>query len=164
MTRILVQFLAGYSRYNKGETAGFDEAKALQLCAGDSPVARLVGPVKQVTALTSEEIDLLESDRQELAQAGENMADQLAIVERREEDLQVGLSGLEEREKDLAAREEALMQRERALEAGFKTFSEKDASEEKATQAKAVPAEEVKPAAETRGKAPGAPPKQGTKS
>jgi len=31
MTRVLVKFLTGYSRYNKGETAGFDKAKAEQL-------------------------------------------------------------------------------------------------------------------------------------
>lgn len=160
MTRILVQFIAGYSRYNKGETAGFDEAKALQLCAGDSPVARLVGPVKQVTALTSEEIDLLESDRQELAQAGENMADQLASVERREEELQVGLLGLEERAKDLAAREAALVEREKELQAALDAAVEAASEEEPAKE----PAEEDKPAAAAKEKAPGAPPKQGAKS
>ena len=160
MTRILVQFLAGYSRYNKGETAGFDEAKAKQLCAGKSPVARLVGPVKHVTALTSEDIDLLESDRQELAQAGENMADQLAIVERREEELQVGLSGLEEREKGLATREAELVKRETELQAAMDAAAEPASLKEPAEE----PAEEVKAAAEAKEKAAGAPPKQGAKS
>lgn len=160
MTRILVQFNAGYSRYNKGETAGFDETKAKQLCSGASPVARLVGPVKQVTTLTSDEIDLLESDRQELAQAGENMADQLASVERREEELQVGLSGLEERAKDLAAREAALVEREKELQAKLDAAVEPDSLKEPAKE----PGEQAEPAAAAKEKAPGAPPKQGAKS
>lgn len=160
MTRILVQFLAGYSRYNKGETAGFDEAKAKQLCAGKSPVARLVGPVKHVTALTSEDIDLLESDRQELAQAGENMADQLASVERREEELQVGLSGLEEREQELATREAGLVKREKELQAALDAAGEPSSVKESAKE----PGEQAEPAAAAKEKAPGAPPKQGAKS
>ncbi|MEQ3671038.1 hypothetical protein [Pseudophaeobacter sp.] len=160
MTRILVQFLAGYSRYNKGETAAFDEKKAKQLCAGASAVARLVGPVKQVTALTSEGIDLLESDRQELAQAGENMADQLASVERREEELLVGLSGLEARARDLAAREAALLGREEELQAALDAAVESVSEEEPAK----TPAEQIEPETQGKGKAPGAPPKQGAKS
>lgn len=153
MARVLVKFLTGYSRYNKGETAGFDEAKANQLCGGKAPVAQLVGPVKQVTALTSEDIDLLESDRQELAQAGVNMAEQLASVERREEELAVGLSGLEERARNLAAREAELVRREIDLQAAL----------DKPAVADPVKADD-EPAAEPKAKAPGAPPKQGAKA
>jgi hypothetical protein len=136
MTRVLVQFLTGYSRYNKGETAGFDKAKAEQLCSGKAPVARLVGPVKQAAVVTSEDIDLLDRERQELALAGLNMADQLASVERRE--------------RDLVAREVALIERERELQAAL------DAGGEQIEQVDSDPG--------PKEKAPGAPPKQGAKT
>jgi hypothetical protein len=136
MTRVLVQFLTGYSRYNKGETAGFDKAKAEQLCSGKAPVARLVGPVKQAAVVTSEDIDLLDRERQELALAGLNMADQLASVERREQ--------------DLVAREVALIERERELQAAL------DAGGEQIEQVDSDPG--------PKEKAPGAPPKQGAKT
>lgn len=148
MTRVLVKFLTGYSRYNKGETAGFDKAKAEQLCSGKAPVARLVGPVKQAAVVTSEDIDLLDRERQELALAGLNMADQLASVERRERDLAIGLSGLDTREQDLVAREAALIERE--LQAAL------DAGGEQIEQVDSDPG--------PKEKAPGAPPKQGAKA
>lgn len=150
MTRVLVKFLTGYSRYNKGETAGFDKAKAEQLCSGKAPVARLVGPVKQAAVVTSEDIDLLDRERQELALAGLNMADQLASVERRERDLAIGLSGLDTREQDLVAREVALIERERELQAAL------DAGGEQIEQVDSDPG--------PKEKAPGAPPKQGAKA
>lgn len=160
MTRILVQFLAGYSRYNKGETAGFDEAKAKQLCAGASPVARLVGPVKQVTALTSEEIDLLESDRQELTLAGQNLAEQLAEIERREGALVTAAAFHDERARELTARELSIAKREIAIDTAPISGAEK----EPAAKVEDQPAAKVEDAAEAKDKAPGAPPKQGAKS
>ncbi|UWS81070.1 hypothetical protein N1037_08680 [Phaeobacter sp. G2] len=154
MTRIIVKFLAGYSRYNKGETAAFDEEKAKQLCAGKSPVAEMVGPVKQPTAMTSADIDLLGREREELTLAGKNIADQVASVERREQELAAGVSGLEDRERDLAARELALAERVSAIEVA------------EVSNADPAPADkaEGEVSSEAKGKAPGAPPKQGAKS
>jgi chromosome segregation ATPase len=164
MTRVLVQFLTGYSRYNKGETAGFDETKAKQLCAGKAPVARMVGPVKEVTALTSEDIDLLENDRQELALAGDNLANQLASLDQRERDLEARGTALDGRAQHLAEGVAALLKCEQALEAEMKSFAEKGVSEENSEQAAADPAEQAKPAPVPKDKAPGAPPKQGAKA
>lgn len=154
MTRIIVKFLAGYSRYNKGETAAFDEEKAKQLCAGEPPIAQVVGPVKQPTAMTSADIDLLDREREELTLAGKNIADQLASVDRREQELAAGVSGLEDRERDLAARELALTERAREIEAA------------EVSNADPAPADkaESEASAEAKGKTPGAPPKQGAKS
>jgi uncharacterized protein (DUF3084 family) len=149
MTRVLVQFLTGYSRYNKGETAGFDKAKAEQLCSGKAPVARLVGPVKQVAVIGSivtKDIDSLDREHQELALAGDNLANQLAGLEQREQDLESREAALAEGAQDLAVRVADLLQRERALEAGGE------------------PIEQVDSDPGPKEKAPGAPPKQGTKA
>lgn len=146
MTRVLVQFLTGYSRYNKGETAGFEKAKAEQLCSGKAPVARLVGPVKRASAQAATDVDLLERDGQELAQANANLADQLVDLDQRERNLAVREAALTERELELqAARAEEVKE---AIEAG--------PSKEAAAQAVVDP--------EPKGKAPGAPPKQGAKA
>jgi hypothetical protein len=154
MTRIIVKFLAGYSRYNKGETAAFDEEKAKQLCAGKPPIAEMVGRVKQPTAMTSADIDLLDREREELTLAGKNIAVQLASVDRREQELAAGVSGLEDREWDLAARELALTEREGAIE------------DVEVSNADPAPADKTEGEASTeaKGKTPGAPPKQGEKS
>ncbi|MEQ3679219.1 hypothetical protein [Pseudophaeobacter sp.] len=165
MARHIVKFLAGYSRYNKGETAAFDEEKAKQLCAGKSPVAEMVGPVKETSSLSqsvaavigsmsTEDIDLLDREREELTLAGKNIADQLASLDRREQELAAGVSGLEDRERDLAARELALTERAREIEAA------------EVSNADPAPADkaESEASAEAKGKTPGAPPKQGAKS
>ncbi|MCD9148997.1 hypothetical protein [Pseudophaeobacter flagellatus] len=146
MTRVLVQFLIGYSRYNKGETAGFDKAKAEQLCSGKAPVARLVGPVKRASEQAATDVDLLERDRQELDQANANLADQLADLDQREQDLAVREAALAERELELQA----------ARVTSVKQASEAGLSKEPAAQAVADP--------EPKDKAPGAPPKQGAKA
>ncbi|MEP1327131.1 hypothetical protein [Pseudophaeobacter sp.] len=146
MARVLVKFRAGYSRYNKGETAAFDEAKAKQLCAGENPVAQVAGPVKAAAVLASDDIDLLDLEREEIAQAEQNLAEQLAEVEARE-------WGLE-------AREAALTEREKAIE----TAANSGAVKEPAAKVEDQPAAKVEDAAEAKDKAPGAPPKQGAKS
>jgi hypothetical protein len=146
MAKVLVKFRTGYSRYNKGETAAFEAAKAEQLCAGKNPVALVVGPVKGPTTLASEEIDLLDFERKEIAQAGQNLAEQLAEIEAREQ-------GVE-------AREAALAEREKAIE----TAANPDAAKEPAVKSGSEPAAPVEGVAEVKDKAPGAPPKQGAKS
>jgi uncharacterized protein (DUF3084 family) len=146
MAKVLVKFRTGYSRYNKGETAAFEAAKAEQLCAGKNPVALVVGPVKGPTTLASEEIDLLDFERKEIAQAGQNLAEQLAEIEAREQ-------GLE-------ARETALAEREKAIETAPISGAEK----EPAAKVESQPAAPVEEVAEAKDKAPGAPPKQGAKS
>lgn len=49
MTKTLVKFTKGHGRYNKGETAAFDDDDAEKLCKGDNAVATKVGKVKPVS-------------------------------------------------------------------------------------------------------------------
>jgi hypothetical protein len=160
MTKVLVKFRTGYSRYNQGETAAFEAAKAEQLCAGKNPVAQVVGPVKGASAQSSDSIDLLGLERQELALAGENLGEQLAEIERREENLVNALAFHNECERDLEARELAISEREKAIETAAKSGAEK----EPAVKVESQPAAPVEDVAEAKDKAPGAPPKQGAKS
>lgn len=146
MAKVLVKFRTGYSRYNKGETAAFEAAKAEQLCAGENPVAQVVGPVKEAAVLASDDIDLLELEREEITQAGQNLADQLAEVEARE--------------RGLEAREAALTEREKAIE----TAANSGAAKEPAAKSESQPAAPVEDVSEAKDKAAGAPPKQGAKS
>jgi hypothetical protein len=84
MSKTLVKFKKGYGRYNKGETAAFEDDVAEKLCNGDGSVATKVRKVKpapvsadgdgsaaQISALTSEVSDLtaqVEAKDEQIAQ------------------------------------------------------------------------------------------------
>ena len=181
MAKVLVKFRTGYSRYNQGETAAFEAAKAEQLCAGKNPVAQVVGPVKEdgaegasaikwglnqgdVQRMIGEQVaksgDRLDLDRQELTLAGENLAEQLAEIERRENSLVTAAAFHDERARELTARELTISKREKAIE----TAPNSGAETEPAAKVESQPAAPVEEVAEVKDKAPGAPPKQGAKS
>jgi hypothetical protein len=160
MAKVLVKFRTGYSRYNKGETAAFEAAKAEQLCAGKNPVAQVVGAVKGAAEQSSDGIDLLGLERQELVLAGENLGEQLADLERREEGLVHAMAFCDERARELTARELTIAKREKAIETAPISGAEK----EPAAKVESQPAAPVEGVTEAKDKAPGAPPKQGAKS
>ncbi len=181
MAKVLVKFRSGYSRYNKGETAAFEAAKAEQLCAGKNPVAQVVGPAKEDGAegasgikwglnqgdlqrMIGEQVaksgDQLGQERQELVLAGQNLAEQLAEIERREGALITAAAFQDERARELTARELTIAKREKAIEADPNSGAET----EPAAKVESQPADSVEDVTEAKGKAPGAPPRQGAKS
>jgi len=143
MARKLVKFSKGYSRYNRGETAAFDEGMAQSLTEGKGKVGVIVGDAEDPNADMSVVIGKLDA-----SEAQEFLAKARTEFEGRELSLQVRANSLEQKSRDLADREMALDAREAAAATG----------EPKVGPA---PTEQEKTSEEPKGN--GEPPKQGAK-
>ncbi|MBT3142910.1 hypothetical protein KL867_17715 [Ruegeria litorea] len=116
MARKLVKFLAGYSRYNKGETAAFDAGHARKLCAGPSPAAIMVGdatePAKRAVAQV--QVDVAGEVHSEIADAERRMKSAFSELDERQGELTQQAADNDQRAADLDAREAALKKAEAA--------------------------------------------------
>ncbi len=98
--RVLVEFNRGWGRYNKGEVAGFEKAKAEELCGGDNPVAKRIRAIKKAAPAASLE-------EKDLAQRSNELGARETAADDRETELDA-------REAQLNAREQALKEAEAA--------------------------------------------------
>lgn len=109
MARKLVKFLKGYSRYNKGETAGFDEAKAKALEA--DKVAVIVGDVKEPVVAGMPALAFKGDGAATVAEreaAETRMAEMARALSDRDNELSEKEAALAAKEAELNAREGAL--------------------------------------------------------
>lgn len=143
MARKLVKFTQGYSRYNRGETAGFEQSMAESLTEGKNKVGVIVGDADEPGAHKSVVIGKMDTTaasqiigkaRLELEGRAQSLADQEAALDKRAQ--------------ELADREEALNASEAAIATG-----------EPEVEPAAI--EQGKPTDEPKGN--GEPPKQGAK-
>ena len=146
MARLLVKFTKGYSRYNKGDTAGFEPDVAQKLCEGKGKVAKLMGDAADPDAGKSVVIGKV--DTREVQE----------IVDRARTELLGRSQTLDEREHSVGKQEQVLLERETDLAARVSDV----ASREAALVETAKPADTK---AKTDAKKPnGEPPVQGAKT
>jgi len=143
MARKLVKFSKGYSRYNRGETAAFEEGTAQSLTEGKNKVGVIVGDADEPGALKSVVIGKLDT-----SEAQEFVAQARSELEGRALSLELRADSLDRKSRDLADREKALEARETAT-----------ATEE--PEVESAPAEQDTTTKEPKGN--GEPPKQGAK-
>lgn len=132
MAKKAVTFVTGWSRYNPGETAAFDQAQADDLIKQKKAVLAADQPV------AAGQVDAEAVDFRDTAAFKEASAEiERAATERAATELAERSNELDRREAWLAEREDAIVKRERAAETDV---SEGEVSADKPADDKANPA------------------------